>query len=134
MDIEVYFKFLLSFALILVAARLGGEFAERYLKQPAVIGELVAGIIISPFALGGLIFGDDAIILNFATVSGWFVETGEAVQHLHIMEIISQIAVVTLLFVAGVETNVKDFVKQGKTGTLVAIGGVVLPFALCLSR
>jgi Kef-type K+ transport system membrane component KefB len=129
MEIEIYFKFILGFALILIAARLGGEFTERYLKQPAVLGELVAGIIISPFALGGLIFGDDPIILNFATISGWFVMTGEEVGDLHIMEVISQIAVITLLFVAGVETNVKDFVKQGKTGTLVAIGGVILPFA-----
>lgn len=129
MEIEVYFKFILAFALILIAARLGGEFTERYLKQPAVLGELVAGIIISPFALGGLIFGNDPIILNFATVSGWFVMTGEEISEFHIMEIISSIAVVILLFVAGVETNVRDFVKQGKTGTLVAAGGVILPFA-----
>jgi Kef-type K+ transport system membrane component KefB len=129
MEIEIYFKFILAFALILIAARLGGEFTERYLKQPAVLGELVAGIIISPFALGGLIFGNDPIILNFATISGWFVLTGEEISEFHIMEIISSIAVVILLFVAGVETNVRDFVKQGKTGTLVAVGGVVLPFA-----
>ncbi|MDR9459376.1 MAG: cation:proton antiporter [Dehalococcoidia bacterium] len=129
MEIEIYFKFILAFALILIAARLGGEFTERYLKQPAVLGELVAGIIISPFALGGLIFGNDPIILNFASISGWFVLTGGEISELHIMEIISSIAVVILLFVAGVETNVRDFVKQGKTGALVAVGGVILPFA-----
>jgi len=128
MELEIYFKFILSFALILVAARLGGEFAERYLKQPAVLGELVAGIIISPFALGGLIFGSDPIILNFATISGQFVQTGEAFSDFHIMEVISQIAVIALLFVAGVETDVRSFLRQGKTGTLVAIGGVILPF------
>ncbi len=128
MEIEIYFKFILSFALILIAARLGGEIAERYLKQPAVLGELVAGIAISPFALGGLIFGNDPIILNFATISGQFVETGEAVSEFHVMEVISELAVIALLFVAGVETNVRDFVRQGKTGTLVAVGGVILPF------
>ncbi|MCK4362687.1 MAG: cation:proton antiporter [Dehalococcoidia bacterium] len=128
MELEIYFKFILSFALILIAARLGGEIAERYLKQPAVLGELVAGIAISPFALGGLIFGDDPIILNFATISGQFVGTGETFSNFHVMEIISQIAVIALLFVAGVETNVRDFVRQGKTGTLVAVGGVILPF------
>jgi len=128
MELEVYFKFILSFGLILIAARLGGEVAERYLKQPAVLGELAAGIAISPFALGGLIFGDDPIILNFATISGQFVGTGETFSNFHVMEIISQIAVIALLFVAGVETNVRDFVRQGKTGTLVAVGGVILPF------
>jgi Kef-type K+ transport system membrane component KefB len=43
----------LQVALVLCAARLGGEIAERWLKQPAVLGELVSGILIGPFALGG---------------------------------------------------------------------------------
>jgi len=108
--------------LILLAARLGGELFERYLKQPPVLGELVAGIIISPFALGGLIH--DPIILNFATVQGAF-----GLHEFNVMEVISEIAVVVLLFVAGVETNVRAFLKQGITGALVAVGGVILPFA-----
>ena len=37
---------------ILIAAKLGGEVCERYLKMPAVLGELAAGILIGPFALG----------------------------------------------------------------------------------
>ena len=131
MEIEIYAKFILSFALILIAARIGGFFAERYLKQPAVLGELVAGIIISPFALGGLIFGDDPILLNFAHIgfehlSEWGL-SGEG--EFSVMEVISQIAVIVLLFVAGVETDVRAFLRQGKTGALVAIGGVILPFA-----
>lgn len=121
MELEVYFKFILSFALILIAARIGGEIAERYLKQPQVIGELVAGIIISPFALGGLI--GDPIILNFATIHGAF-----GLGEFHAMEIVSEIAVVTLLFVAGLETDVRSFLNYALTGASVAIGGVVLPF------
>ena len=123
MEIGIYFKFILSFALILLAARLGGELFERYLKQPPVLGELVAGIVISPFALGGLI--NDPVILNFAMIPGAF-----GLHEFSVMEVISGIAVVALLFVAGVETDVKAFLKQGITGTLVAIGGVILPFAL----
>lgn len=122
MEIEVYFKFILTFGLILLAARLGGELFERYLKQPPVLGELVAGIIISPFALGGLIH--DPIILNFATIHGAF-----GLQDFNVMEIISEIAVVALLFVAGVETDANAFMRQGVTGGLVAFGGVILPFA-----
>lgn len=122
MGLEVYFKFILSFALILIAARIGGEIAERYLKQPAVLGELVAGIAISPFALGGLI--NDPIILNFATIQNPFGLHGE----FNIMEIISEIAVVALLFVAGVETDVRAFLRHGVTGSAVAVGGVILPF------
>ena len=122
MELGIYFKFILSFGLILLAARLGGEVFERYLKQPAVLGEIVVGIIISPFALGGFI--GDPIILNFATVQNPFGLGGE----FHIMEVISEIAVVTLLFVAGVETDVKFFLRYGLTGTAVAFGGVILPF------
>src|SRR4030043_394320 len=95
MEIGIYFKFLLTFGLILLAARIGGELFERYLKQPPVLGELVAGIIISPFALGGLI--NDPIILNFATIQGAF-----GLHEFNVMEIISEIAVVSLLFVAGI--------------------------------
>jgi len=121
MEIEIYFKFILTFGLILLAARLGGELFERYLKQPPVLGELVAGIIISPFALGALIH--DPIILNFATVQGAF-----GIHEFNVMEVISEIAVVVLLFVAGIETDVRAFLKQGITGALVAVGGVIFPF------
>jgi len=121
MEIGIYFKFLLTFGLILLAARIGGELFERYLKQPPVLGELVAGIIISPFALGGLI--NDPIILNFATIQGAF-----GLHEFNVMEVISEIAVVSLLFVAGIETDVGAFLKQGITGALVAVGGVILPF------
>jgi len=121
MEIEIYFKFILTFGLILLAARIGGELFERYLKQPPVLGELVAGIIISPFALGGLIH--DPIILHFATIQGAF-----GLHEFNVMEVVSEIAVVVLLFVAGVETNVGAFLKQGKSGALVAMGGVILPF------
>jgi len=128
MEPEIYFKFILTFGLILVAARIGGELAERYLKQPAVVGELLAGIAISPFALGGLL--NDPIILNFATIDGQFVENGLSFHGFTPMEIISQIAVIVLLFVAGLETDVRSFIRHGLTGALVALGGVILPFVL----
>ena len=121
MELEIYFKFILTFGLILLAARIGGELFERYLKQPPVLGELVAGIIISPFALGYFIH--DPIILHFATIQGAF-----GLHEFNIMEVISEIAVVALLFVAGVETDVNAFLRQGVTGGLVALGGVILPF------
>src|SRR4030042_1262986 len=121
MEIEIYYKFILTFAVILLAARLGGELAERFLKQPAVIGELLAGIIISPFALGSLLY--DPIILNFAIVENAF-----GTSRFSLMEIISQISVITLLFVAGVETDIRAFLKHSLTGIFVAIGGVLLPF------
>lgn len=124
----IYFKLILTFGLVLLAARLGGEIAERYFKQPAVIGELTAGIIISPFLLGGLF--NDPVILNFATISGHFADGGLEVENFNPLQIVSEIAVIALLFVAGLETDVRAFVKNAFSGALIAIGGVVLPFAL----
>lgn len=121
MGLEVYYKFILSFVIILIAARIGGELTERYLKQPAVLGELLAGIIISPFALGGLF--PDPIILKFAVIPGAF-----GLQEFNPMEIISQIAVIALLFVSGTETDVRAFRQNIKAGTAVAMGGVIFPF------
>ncbi|SVE55583.1 uncharacterized protein METZ01_LOCUS508437, partial [marine metagenome] len=45
-------------SVILICAKLFGEFTYRFLKLPRVIGELGAGIIIGPFALGGLAWGN----------------------------------------------------------------------------
>ncbi|MFP3975779.1 MAG: cation:proton antiporter [Dehalococcoidia bacterium] len=120
MELSIYYKFILTFALVLIAARIMGEVFERYLKQPPVLGELIAGIIIGPFALGA--FVNDPVILNFATISAF------GVEHFNVMEVISEIAVVVLLFVAGAETDVNAFMRQGLTGALVALGGVIFPF------
>jgi len=128
METEIYFKFILTFGLVLLAAAIGGRVAERYLKQPAVVGELLAGIIISPFALGGLI--NDPIILHFATIDGTLISCGETLTEFAPLEIISEIAVIALLFIAGLETDVKAFLSHAFTGALVAIGGVLVPFAL----
>ncbi|MBI4286010.1 MAG: cation:proton antiporter [Chloroflexi bacterium] len=123
MDFEIYYKFLLTLAIILLAARVGGEMAQRYLKQPPVLGELAAGMIISPFALGGLLH--DPIVLNFAVIQGAF-----GLDSFSPLEIISQIAIVVLLFVAGVETDIKSFTRNILPGSAVAFGGVIFPFVL----
>ncbi|HEX76625.1 MAG TPA: cation:proton antiporter [Dehalococcoidia bacterium] len=121
MGLDIYYKFILAFAIILLAARIGGEIAQRYLKQPAVLGELAAGMVISPFALGGLLH--DPIILNLAILRGAF-----GLYEFSPLEIISEIAVISLLFVAGVETDVKSFLKNSLSGSAVAFGGAILPF------
>ena len=128
METEIYFKLILTFGLVLLSAAIGGRIAERYLKQPAVVGELLAGIIISPFALGGLL--NDPVILNFATIDGQFSDNGSIMHGFVPMEIISQIAVIALLFIAGLETDVRSFLSHAFTGALVAIGGVIVPFVL----
>lgn len=106
----------LSLAIMLLAAKIGGEIAERKFKQPGVLGELLAGVIISPFALGPY--------LGFHVIPDQIMPISPEI------DLIGQIGVVILLFLAGIETDVKQFMKFGKVAGLVAFGGVVVPFAL----
>jgi Kef-type K+ transport system membrane component KefB len=97
-------------AVLLLAGKLGGELATR-LKQPAVLGELVAGIV-----LGNLPFGGSAPFHGIAAN-----ET---------IEVLAGIGALILLFEVGVESTVEQMLKVGITSLLVAILGVVVPFAL----
>lgn len=98
-------RFLLLLAVILVAAKVLGELAER-IGQPAVIGELVAGVLLGPSVIG---FVDPAL------------------PALHIF---AEIGVVLLLFGIGLETDLKRLLSVGTAATAVAVVGVALPFAL----
>ncbi|MDR3048446.1 MAG: cation:proton antiporter [Elusimicrobiota bacterium] len=96
------FSFLVTFGVILVAAKIFGEIAVKF-GQSAIIGELIAGVIIGPSLLG----------LVHETVT--FKE-------------IAELGAVILLFEAGLSTNIKEFAKAGGWATLVAFMGVVFPF------
>ncbi len=117
-------KLVFQLAAILIAAKLAGEVCERYIKIPSVLGELTAGIIIGPFALGGMaIFG-----------MGPLFELSHSEGHSSAIPVsielfsVSQIAAIVLLFAAGLETDLKQFLRYSGPATLVAIGGVALPF------
>ncbi len=94
--------FLLSLLIILVVAKLFAEIFER-LGQPAVVGEILAGIIIGPSVLA-LVKPTD-IISTFA-----------------------EIGVIFLLFTVGLETKPQAILKVGGRAFVVAILGVILPF------
>ncbi|HSC58525.1 MAG TPA: cation:proton antiporter, partial [Gemmatimonadales bacterium] len=98
---------LATLALILVAAKLLGEGAER-IGQPAVLGELVAGILLG--ALG--------LIPAESTPAGSFVH------------LLAEVGVVLLLFEIGLETDLKEMFRVGTAATSVAVAGVLVPFGL----
>jgi Kef-type K+ transport system membrane component KefB len=103
-------RVVLALALILAGAKLGGDLAER-IGQPAVLGELVAGVVLGNLDLVGV---------------GWFRSiTGDAS-----INILAQIGVLILLFEVGLESTVRDMMKVGAVATVVAVLGVVTPFAL----
>lgn len=125
-------QFIFNIALLLIAARIAGDITSKYLKQPAVLGELIAGVIIGPYALGS--FLNSPLILNFGEVA--FEQVAQAIPgahatvvHFTLIDVISMLAVIILLFYAGVETDVKKFIKYGPSAGLVAIGGVVFSFS-----
>ena len=124
---EVAVRLIYQLAIILLAAKVGGEICLRYLKVPPVLGELMAGVIIGPFALGGLAFGGVGPL--FPKPFG----LEEAVGGLPLSNelwSVAQIAAIVLLFAAGLETNLRQFLRYSGPASLVALGGVVLPFAV----
>ncbi|HEU5050763.1 MAG TPA: cation:proton antiporter, partial [Gemmatimonadales bacterium] len=96
---------LLVLAATLAAAKLLGELAER-IGQPAVLGELVAGVLLGPSVLA-------------------VVDPGLPAIH-----ILAEIGVVILLFQIGLETNLRKLLSVGGTAATVALVGVALPFGL----
>ena len=122
-------------SVILVAAKVGGELAERFLKIPALIGELGAGIIIGPHALGGIRFFDIAGPMFHEVgpfVSEAAAHAGEVVEPAipFALYFVGQLGAVLLLFEAGLETNRKQFMRFIRPATVVALGGVIFPFTL----
>lgn len=103
-------------ALLLAAARLLGGLTQR-LGQPSVVGEILAGVLLGPSLLSGLIPG----------LGGWIVPQSEIQGFL--LEVVALIGVMLLLVVTGLETDLDLIRRKAGTAVGVAIGGLVLPFA-----
>lgn len=105
--VETIIEKFLEIVIILIAAKVGAEVMRR-INQPAVIGELLAGLTIGYYGLG---------LLPHA-------ESGDVISTL------AEIGVVLLLFEVGLETNLQEFIELGTTSLAVAIIGVIAPFGL----
>ncbi|MHC4322381.1 MAG: cation:proton antiporter, partial [Planctomycetota bacterium] len=102
---------LLGIVIILAAAKFGGGIFEK-IGQPAVLGELVLGIIIG----------------NLAYFTGW--EFFAPLRNHTFVDLLARFGAIILLFEIGLETNIRDIVKVGLSSFLVALGGIVTPFIL----
>ena len=94
-------RIFLDIAIILIATKIGGMVSKK-LNMPQVLGALISGVIIGPSLFG-------------------FVQLNEQIT------LLSQLGVVMLMFLAGLETNLNELKKAGLTSLLIAIGGIVLP-------
>jgi Kef-type K+ transport system membrane component KefB len=101
---------LIALIALLLAAKLGGAAAER-LGQPAVLGELLAGVAIGALPLLGV------GALSFVTTD-------------HTVEALANLGVILLLFEVGLSTRLADLLKVGISAFLVAAIGVIVPMLL----
>lgn len=109
--------------IMFLAAKVAGEIFER-LRQPAVIGELLVGVILGPYALGWIGVPTAGMI---AELHGEEIAT-EAMHS--IMEVLAELGVIVLLFLVGLETKLSDILTVGVRAGLVAVAGVIVPFIL----
>ncbi|HUQ49603.1 MAG TPA: cation:proton antiporter [Terriglobales bacterium] len=99
--------FLLQLLVIFGSAKIMGEIFER-LKLPAVLGEILAGIVLGPYAFGMI--------------------QREVIQDGHPINSLAGLGAIFLLFSVGLETPAGQLLKVGKRSLNVAMGGVALPF------
>jgi len=91
-------------AIILIASKIAGDVSVR-LKQPSVLGKLLIGIVLGPTVLG-------------------------LIEDTEVLKEISNIGVILLMFIAGLETDLDEFKRTGKASAAVGIGGIIVPFGL----
>jgi Kef-type K+ transport system membrane component KefB len=98
--------------LVFSAKVLGEVFSWR--KIPSVLGELFAGILLGPFALGSLIVINGTQLIQINDVVRAFAEIGG----------------ILILFIAGLEMTFRDFRKVGTGGFVIGTIGVIVPFVM----
>ena len=111
-----FLQLVLALVIVITGAKAGGWLANR-LRQPAVLGELLAGVLLGPSVFN---------LLN------WSVLVNEHDPHL-LTETVFQLAelgVVCLMFLAGLEIDPREMRRAGRVATLAGVSGVIVPLAL----
>ena len=131
--VEEMMFLVLQIGVIIFAAKLGGMVAS-FFKMPSILGELAAGIVIGPWALGGIGFGDGIFSgglfhgasLRALSAKDGFMYAATTPQ----LYGFATLASIILLFLSGLETNLRLFLKYSFVGLMVGVGGVVGSFVL----
>lgn len=110
---SVFIHIIISLSILLFSAKIFAEIFQR-INQPVVLGELVAGIIVGPYALGGLpLFGGEPLVVLDETV-----------------KYIGELAAIIILFIAGLEITPREFLRGGVASFTVGALGVIVPFSV----
>jgi len=114
-------QYILQLAIILLAARMGGFLVKRYLNGPAALGELAAGMLIGPYALGAWSIPGWGPL--FPPMAGIFPVSTE-------LYALATLASIVLLFLSGLETDMRVFLHYSVAGVVVGTGGLLVSFFL----
>ena len=128
---------LLSLVVIFLASKIGGELCAK-VNLPPVLGELIGGVVVGISILRLLTFpeegslGQESLIMGFlertagmpsGAIPLVFASQGEIISTL------SELGVILLLFEIGLESDLKELIRVGPQAAIVAVVGVVVPFA-----
>jgi Kef-type K+ transport system membrane component KefB len=111
-----FLQLALTLIIIVTGAKAGGWLANRF-RQPAVLGELLAGVLLGPSLLNLL---------------GWPILANPEAPHLLSETVyeLAELGVICLMFLAGLEIDVGDMRRAGRVSTLAGVGGVIVPLFL----
>lgn len=109
-------KLLIQITVLLLTARIFGELSQK-IGQPAVLGEILAGIVLGPSLLGNL----------FPFIHGWIIPATE--MQINLLEVITLIGAIFLLLITGLETDLVLIKHHSKKAAATALGGLVIPFS-----
>ena len=112
---QVMLKVMLQLVVIIVAARIGA-IIFRWCKQPAVVGEIAAGLLLGPSCLGYL----------FPNVSEFVFDP----TYNQVFGVLSQLGLILLLFTIGLEFDFGHLRWHGKAALAISLTGILLPFSL----
>lgn len=127
---------LLSLIVVYLAAKVGGELCAR-INLPPVLGELIGGVVVGVSALHLIVFPEagaepaSALMNLVGFVSGMEPEglsrvfQGES----EVISVLAELGVIILLFEIGLESDLKELLRVGPQAAVVAVVGVVVPFA-----
>ncbi len=114
-------QFIFQLGILIVFTRMGGFWLRRWLRLPGVLGELIVGMLIGPYALGQIHWPVIGQLFPFA--AGGAPVSPE-------LYAFATFASIILLFLSGLETDLSTFLRYSVAGTIVGIGGVVFSFFL----
>ena len=128
---------LLSLVIIYLAGKLGGELSKM-MDLPPVLGELLGGVVVGISALHLLVFPDSGVMASesvvMTTLKLMSDLTPEAVTAIfssqsEAISILAELGVIVLLFEIGLESDLQELQKVGYQAAIVAVVGVIVPFA-----